>query len=88
MCHRGKPISHCIVNYVAIKKRSELLHHRMVDFLTGHKLPVVEPQTVVEQKLNVAHDKLLRVLVDTTMELFVYHVENSAEDVYLATRKM
>lgn len=67
--HGGQPLLSGLCTDIVSEQAIELLHHGVVDLLTGDKLAVVEPQAVVEQQLDVRDDQFPRVVVDGTLQL-------------------
>ena len=73
---------------VFIKQCHKLLDHRMVDFLTGDELAVVETEAIIQQQLNVGDNQFARMFVNGAVQFLLYHGEHTSKDVHLLGREM
>ena len=74
----------CLILDILAQKKVELLHHRVINFLAGDKLPVVEAKAVIEQQLDVGYYQFSGVIVYRMLELRLNHVEHLLEHNHLA----
>ena len=74
----------CLVLDILTQQEVELLHHRVVDFLAGDELPVVEAKAVIEQQLDVGYYQFSGVIVYRMLEFRLNHVEHLLEHNHLA----
>lgn len=80
---RRKPLMQGFGPDIVIKQGDELLHHAVVNLLTGDELAVVEAQAVVEEQLNIRDDQLPRMFIDGMMQLLLYHGEDTSKHIHL-----
>ena len=61
-----------VADFRFIKQCHKFLDHRMVDFLAGDELAVVETEAIIQQQLNVGDNQFARMLVNGAVQFLLY----------------